>query len=138
MSKKSTPKVGKKTLGEVYAGFNALNAFSSSIEDGIAARVSFKIAKLLKELQENANLFVEKRTKAFEKHGKTIINKETKEEELSVNHLGTKDREKFDNEIKELLETEVDIVAEKPMIPPDLKVNPALLTLLLDFLESAD
>ena len=136
MSKKAE-KVGSITLAQAYSGFLGIAKLSEEIGNTVSASVAFKIARLQKALQPEAQLFEEKRLEVMKKYGKEV-KPEVGAPYYTTDGQPEEEQEKAKNELLELAKTMVEIAVEKPMIPPECPVKPALLMPVLDLVDVAD
>lgn len=104
----------KTTYGKIN---NALPALSKIAKLDIKATEAVKLARLIGKIEEELKPFDEARKKLFEKFGK-----EDKNGGIEIPNESFND---FSQELRELLDTEVDIDAEKVVIESDIAIDAA-------------
>jgi hypothetical protein len=98
------------TLNEVL---NSIGAFRSLSEQKIPAKVAFQIARLIRELDKENKTFDESRVKALQEYSERDENGEIKTSPEGNVVLRQDKIEEYNNKIQELLDTQIQINAEK-------------------------
>lgn len=98
------------TLNEVL---NSIGAFRSLSEQKIPAKAAFQIARLIRELDKENKTFDESRVKALQEYGERDENDEIKTTPEGNVILKPDKIEEYNNKIQELLDTQIQINAEK-------------------------
>jgi len=102
----------KVNLGEIYVSTSVM---SKLIDAPLPAKISFRLARLMKEMNEYLKHLDEERTKLIKKYGK-----ENGDGNITVSE---DNKEQFVNEFNDLLAEEIEINWEK-MNPEDLGNTP--------------
>jgi hypothetical protein len=119
----------KTTLGTIYSAKASLDALLSFAEDKLAARVSYKIAKLAKKLYGEFDIIEKQRVDLIKKYG--TEDEATKNFSVDPNSDAMKD---FAEEFNALLIEEVELDTKPVEIPEDAKIAPRILFDMIDFL----
>jgi hypothetical protein len=98
------------TLNEVL---NSIGAFRSLSEQKIPAKVAFQIARLIRELDKENKTFDESRVKALQEYSERDENGEIKTSPEGNVVLRQDKIEEYNNKIQELLDTQIQVNAEK-------------------------
>ena len=113
---------------KLQALVRAKDAFAklSSIE--LPLKTSYKLAKIIRQVNDELVLFDEQRLNLCKKYGTYI----TEENSYSI---PPDKMPEFSNEYSELLSVEVNLDAERVMLPAELSITPADILNLSDFIE---
>lgn len=118
----------KLTNGEI---FNAKEPLNKLLEERLPVKVSFALAKIAQKLNEKYEVIEMTRAGLIRTYGKV--------DPLNPRHqLVTPDCDgfsKFEEEFKELMEQEVELVIEKVTLPDTLEVQPVTLMALEKFVK---
>lgn len=111
---------------------NSVQVLSKLNNAELPVRVSYKLAKNIKSIEKELNIYEEEKQKLINKYGeKDEEGKLKTKEDGSINITDT---ENWNKDIKELLEIEAEINVEKinidELAKSDLKLTPAELTLI--------
>lgn len=114
---------------------NSVPVFEQIVEHEINGKIAFKIARLVRELDKELKLFHEERTKIIQRYAKRDENNKIITENENV-MIDEDQIENCNKEIQDLLNTEVEINADK--IPIDvletLSISPQQILLIDSFL----
>lgn len=98
----------------------------------LPVRVSYKLAKNIKSIEKELNIYEEEKQKLINKYGEKDEEGKSKVNENGM--INILDVENWNKDIKELLEIEVEINVEKinidELAKSDLKITPSELTLI--------
>lgn len=122
------------TLNEVL---NSIGAFRSLSEQKIPAKAAFQIARLIRELDKENKTFDESRVKALQEYGERDENDEIKTTPEGNVILKPDKIEEYNNKIQELLDTQIQVNAEKISLSllENAEVSPVEILNLEPFIE---
>ena len=103
------------TLGEIV---NAVPALNKAAGQDMPIKASYRLAKLLKELSPEAELYDKQRLKLCQKYGAL-------DEDKQAYNIPTENMSDFEAEMNELLSQEVEISAQPVTVPDELRLPAA-------------
>ena len=92
---------------------NSVDPLKEFITFPLKAKVAYQVARLVREIEKEYNLFQERRSAAIHKFADKDKNDEVKVDENGQIHVAKENVETFTKEINELLESKVELNAEK-------------------------
>lgn len=111
-------------LIELINAYENLNGLSDLI---LPAKESFKVVKILMDIEPQVLNYNTQRNKLLAKYGDTKDDKNYKIREA--------EQENFKDELLELQNIEIDLKFEKIKIPDEINIKPANIINILDFIE---
>lgn len=116
---------------------NGIQVFQEISNTALPVRAAYNVARLIREIEKENQLFDESRRKILDKYGEKDENGELKIEENGNIHILPDKIADCNRELNDLLTTEIEINAEKIKIDDieDVKLTPAQLTLVDAFFE---
>lgn len=106
----------------------ARDAFAKLSSVEMPSKTSYKLAKIIRQVNDELVLFDEQRLKLCKKYGAYI----TEENSYSI---PPDKMPEFSSEYSKLLSVEVNLISEKVMLPETLSITPADILNLSDFIE---